>query len=413
MNVKAVELWLQSHAGLEASSLGAGTVARAARDRIEQTSCASAEDYIVRLETDAAERNTLIDRVVVPETWFFRDRAAIDALARHVVESWGPARPGAVFRLLCVPSSTGEEPYSLAMGFAFAGWPLTHLRIEAVDISRESLARAKAGVYGKNSFRGDDLAFRETFMTPAGPDAWRVDNTVRAPVTFEEGNLLAENFSLGRGRYDAIFCRNLLIYFDRDTQSSAIRKLDGLLAPQGWFAAGPAEPALLFEHGYVSLGVPRAFLLHREPPATVEPVKAAPPRRAPAIFPPLRIQTSPPPVARRAPAKPEPMPASAATLDDLQRLADAGQLREVATVGEAMLAREGASAALLFLLAVVAEADGATARAEALLRKTLYLDPHHAEALAHLALLAEKKGDVRGAVALRQRAQRALQKEAV
>lgn len=410
MNLVAVESWLQSFAGLEASTLGAGAVVRAARIRLEATGCASVKDYVALLDASADERHALIDRVIVPETWFFRDRPALDAVARHVVEAWGRAHPGATFRVLSVPCATGEEPYSLAMALAIAGWPLGSLRIDAVDISRENLARARRGVYGRNSFRGEDLKFRDAFLEPADAETWRVVDRLRAPVHFEHGNLLDEDFPFGRLPYDAIFCRNLLIYFDRPTQARAIRTLDRLLVPEGWFAVGPAEPVLLFEHGYEALKVRSAFLLRRAPPAG--PRRPPLPKRTFVASPPAKIAPPAPAPAIERPPAPATPAGVADPLDEMERLADAGRLREASTLGEFVLARQGASSRLLFLLAVVAEASGHTGRAEALFRKTLYLDPQHGEALTHLALLAEKSGDLRGARAYRERAQRVLAKEA-
>lgn len=413
MSTEAVELWLQEHTGLESRALGTGVVAGAARVRMAATGCGAVDDYLRLLAGSPEERQALIDRVVVPETWFFRDRPALDALARHAVETWGPAHPGATFRVLSLPCSTGEEAYSLAMAFALAGWPLERLSIEALDISRDNIGRAAAGVYGRNSFRGDDLAYRTAFLEPAGTDAWKVTERMRAPVKFGQANLLAADFALGRAPYDAILCRNLLIYFDRPTQDRAIRTLAGLLAPGGWLAVGPAEPVLLFEHGFEAVRVPGAFLLQR---AEVKPAVPELPKRSAAIWTAPRViqVAKPAPAAKRAPAVPAPAPAETreTTLAGLQELADTGRLAEAAARGEALLAQRGASAELLFLLAVVAEAAGQDARAEELYRKTLYLDPRHGDALMHLALLAGKNGDARGARALRERAQRALVKEA-
>lgn len=414
MNVAAVELWLQEFAGLDASTLGTGAVARAVRERIAATRCAGAQDYLALLKATAEERHALIDRVIVPETWFFRDRPAFDALAQHVTGPWRQKHPGAIFRVLCVPCSTGEEPYSLAMALAHAGWPLGSVQIDALDISRENLARARRGIYGRNSFRGDDLAFRTEFMEPAGGDTWRVSDRIREPVRFEQANLLAEEFPLGRLGYDAVFCRNLLIYFDRPTQARAIRALDRLLVSDGWFAVGPAEPVLLFEHGYEALKVRAGFLLHRAPP---RPPVTAPAPSALSLRPPPSAPRSKPPVAELpAPRRPAP-PAAAAwpladALAETERMAEKGRWPEAAALGEALLARHGASARLMFVLATVAEATGDLARAEALFRKTLYLDPRRADALLHLALLAEKNGDERGARVHRERAQRLLLKEA-
>lgn len=415
MNIDAVEQWLQEHTGLDASTLGAGVVARAARDQIEALRCKSVDDYVAILAASADERQALIERVVVPETWFFRDRPALEAVARHAVETWGPAHPGAAFRVLSVPCSTGEEPYSLAMALAVAGWPLAQLRIEAVDISRSNLARATDGVYGKNSFRGDDLAFRDAFFSVAGRDAWRVNDRVAAPVHFEHGNLLAPGFVTGRTHYDAIFCRNLLIYFDRPTQQRAIRALEQLLAPNGWIAVGPAEPVLLFEHGFSSLRVPSGFLLHRSPPAARPAPPAARPPKSPVPAHEKPVHFTPPPRPKTTPPAPA-APAATAPADSLasvRALADAGRLREAAERGAALLARTAPSAELLYTLGLVADAAGDLERAEAFYRKTLYLDPQHADTLGHLALLLEKRGDDRAARQLRQRMMRVNRKEAV
>ena len=426
MNVSPVEEWLQLHTGLDAPSLGSGVVSRAARARIDATGCTSVEDYIERLERSADERHALIDRVIVPETWFFRDRPALDALAQHVVCTWGPAHPGATFRVLSVPCSTGEEPYSLAMAFAMAGWPPEWLRIDAVDISRESLMRCRDGVYGRNSFRGADLAFRATFMVPEGRDTWRVSESVRVPVNFEQGNLLADGFPAGRMPYDAIFCRNLLIYFDRETQARAIAALDRLLAPEGWMAVGPAEPILLFEHGYAAMQLPSAFLLQRARPAepsvppsatrgVAKPLSISPRGRLAGRVVPVataRMSASAASVASAARAVPAPAVRAEISLAELQQLANAGRLREAAALGEALLAQQGSSADVFFLLAVVAEASGQLDHAESLYRKALYLEPSHADVLAHLALLAERTGDARGARGYRERAHRTRPKDA-
>lgn len=411
MNVTVIETWLQSFAGLDASTLGAGTVARAARERIREVGCASAADYLVRLKDSAEERHTLIDRVIVPETWFFRDRPAFDALGQHVAGPWRQAHPGATFRVLSVPCSTGEEAYSLAMALDLAGWPLKAVQIDAVDISRQNLDRARRGIYGRNSFRGDDLTFREKYFEPAGKDAWRVSDRIREPVRFDQGNLLSDEFPLGRLGYDAVFCRNLLIYFDRPTQARAVRALDRLLVSDGWFAVGPAEPVLLFEHGYEALKVRAGFLLRRGPAVGLRPPLPVKP-----LFTPPAPAPTPSPAPRKSTATAVPFSTAPAargkTMAELERLADAGQLAEASVLGERLLERHGASAPLLFLLAVVAQATGDSARAEGLFRKVLYLDPQRADALAHLALIAEKKGDLRGARAFRERAQRVLLKEA-
>lgn len=404
MNPDPVAAWLQAHAGLDAAALGADAIERAVRTRLAATGCVSVGEYVARLEASDEERTALIDGVVVPETWFFRERPALDALVRHVVQVWGPSHPGAVFRLLSVPCATGEEPYSLVMAFTAAGWPAERLRIDAVDISRRNLERARRGEYGRNSFRGDDLSYRAAFLEFVDGEVWRVSARVRAAVTLREGNLLAEDFLADRAPYDAIFCRNLLIYFDRATQARAGRALARLLVPDGWLAVGPAEPVLLLAQGFELVRARGAFLLRRRPDGAV-----ASSRPAPALPPgpawsdrvlPWREPARPPvPQPRAGPAAPDPAWA------EVRHLADAGRLEEARRRGEAMLA--GAGAAEFCLLGVIAEAGGEAARAEDLFRRALYLEPGHAEALAHLAARLELKGERRAAQALRERARRA------
>lgn len=406
MSTVTVEAWLREHTGLDASTLGVGVVERAVRARLAALRGESQADYLERLANSAEERLQLIERVIVPETWFFRDRAALEAVARHAVETWGPVHATETFRVLCVPCSTGEEPYSLAMAFAQAGWPLERLSIEALDISRENITRAREGVYRKNSFRSADLRFRDLFLEPVGREAWRVGDRVRTPVTFTEGNLLAAGFAAGRAVYDAVFCRNLLIYFDRPTQTRAITALGALLAGDGLFAVGPAEPVLLFEHGFSTVDIPGAFLLRRTPPR-VRPVPA--PTSAVRVA--AKPHREPPPPPKRAVRPATPVAAAEPdTLATIQVLADAGKLAEAAERGAALLAR-GTTPALLYLLGAVADAAGDATGAETHYRKALYLDPHHTAALAQLALHAEKQGDLRSARALRARAQRTLAKE--
>lgn len=401
-----VEAWLRDYAGLDAGSLGPGVVARAVAARIDQLGCGGEPAYLDRLVASAAERQRLIDRVVVAETWFFRDRVALDAVARHAVETWGPAHPGSVFRVLCVPCATGEESYSLAMAFALAGWPADRLLVEALDIGEQNIARAREGIYRKNSFRGEDLSFRDPFFEAVGEEAWRVNERVRAPVAFAVANLLAPDFVFGRGFYDAIFCRNLLIYFDRPVQDRVVATLGALLAPEGLFAVGPAEPVLLFEHGYGALKIANGFLLRREPPRPrPAPVVPPPARPAPA---PVRLPAAralPAPVVQKLLVSPAPPPPD--TVASIQALADAGKLREASERGAALLAGGAATPGLLYLLGVVADAGGDAVRAEAFYRKTLYLDPQHRAALAQLALHAEGRGEARQAEALRARLLRA------
>ncbi|KQV89506.1 protein-glutamate O-methyltransferase CheR [Pelomonas sp. Root1237] len=408
MDMTRFEQLLKQTMGLDAASIGSAAVERAVQERLSACGLADAQAYWERLCGSSVELQELIEAVVVPETWFFRDPAAFVALARLAGEE-APAQAQGVLRLLSVPCATGEEPYSMAMALLDAGFPANALRIDAVDISLRALARAQVAVYGRNSFRGSDLAFRDRhFIATAGGHS--PTEAVRGLVQFRPGNLL-DGLVAGTGLYDVIFCRNVLIYFDRATQDRAIAVLGRLLAPRGWLFVGPSETALLSDHGFVSAKLPLAFAFRKGPapgsviklratPAPPRPVRAPAPVAAPPR--PARPRVAPPATAPQATVRAE----AATGIAHAQRLADQGHLAEAASHCEAHLREHGPTADAFNLLGLVRDASGNTGDAADQYRKALYLNPNHHEALIHLALLLQKQGDAAGARRLQQRASR-------
>ena len=177
---------------------------------------------------------------------------------------------------------------------------------------------------------------------------------VRRQVRFRHGNVLASPFVPGRDRFDIIFCRNLLIYFDRPTQNRVIDGLGALLKPDGLLFVGSSEGGLALSHGYVSAKLPMAFAFRRPHPART-------PRLAP-LRPPLLHAPLP-----RMVDLPTASPARAVETPEL-------------------------SADAFCRLGVEQEAQGRADQAEASFRKALYLDPRHHEAVTHLARLVEGRG---------------------
>ncbi|HSW13047.1 MAG TPA: protein-glutamate O-methyltransferase CheR, partial [Solimonas sp.] len=258
MNPAAFEQLLKQAMGLDAASIGTAMVERAVQERQAALGLADARAYWDCLQGSAAELQELIETVVVSETWFFRDREAFAALARLGHEEWLRRPEQEPQRLLSLPCSTGEEPYSMAMTLLDAGLPSAAFRIDAVDISARALARARRAIYGRNSFRGADLAFRERHFSEE-PGGYQLGAAARTSVQLQQGNLLAPDFLPGAALYDVIFCRNVLIYFDRATQDRAIAVLQRLLKDRGTLFVGPAETGLLLDHQFVSSKWPLAF----------------------------------------------------------------------------------------------------------------------------------------------------------
>ena len=385
---------------------------RAVRQRMEQTGFGDSAAYLQALTP--AEMTQLIELVVVPESWLFRDPQAFYATVELVQERWARGR---ATRILSIPCAGGEEPYSMAMALRDGGVPKQAFSIDAYDLSPGCIERAQAGVYGRNAFRAQDVAFRERYFTHVADDAYRIIDALREQVTFRQGNLLQFDTATCSRHYDVIFCRNLLIYFDKPTTRAAIANLSALLADDGMLLAGYAEVPSFCQNGFAPLQFRQAFALKKEatPPAAVIQVAALPP--------PTRALRSVPPAPRPAPARavpapaarPRPVPVQAPQppedlLAEARRLADRGQLREAGEKCHAHLARVPEAAEAYFMLGIINELAGKMDLADDYWRRCIYLQPDHYEALCHLSLLAERNGNHTAATTLKARAARIYQR---
>ncbi|WP_295515088.1 CheR family methyltransferase [uncultured Pseudomonas sp.] len=379
---------------------------RAIRQRLRERQESDAETYMARILDDEGEFADLLELLVIPETWFFRDPQAITHAARFAQECH--ARSGRPVRLLSLPCSTGEEPYTLAMALFDAGLPASAFQVTAVDINEPSLERARRGLYGRNSFRAKDLGFRERYFSAEG-DRHRLAESVRVQVRFRQGNILQLGSLRDGAPFDVALCRNLLIYFDDQTQGRALSHLAALLHDDGLLCVGSSEMVSAMRHGFASLGVAQASALVkrqaqvadavRSPTVAAPPRRKAPPRQAPAPRAPAPPRSRALPVD--APAPPAPPPA----LEQAQRLADAGRGAEAEALLRALLEQDRSQAGAHFLLALILP-DERAAEAERALRQALYLEPAHYPALCRLALICERAGRLDEAGRLRERAAR-------
>jgi len=236
---------------------------------------------------------------------------------------------------------------------------------------------------------------------------------VRVQVHFRQGNLLALDGSSEPGRYDVIFCRNLLIYFDRATQDRAILALERQLTKRGVVLVAPAETGVLLNYGFVPVKAPFASAFRK--------AGAAAGRRKPNIGRPGRFGVAPPPrlpvawttgVSERPAdrsARPDAPADPVDNLDEAIELANSGRLEEAVERCEQHLRRSGPSADAFHLMGLVRDASGDPAEAVSCYRKALYLDPNHRGVLVHLALLLEKLGKTPEARLLRERTNRLQQ----
>ncbi|MGL5193652.1 MAG: CheR family methyltransferase [Chroococcales cyanobacterium] len=434
-----IERKLRKTSGLDPKTLGSQAIVKAVRERMEVCGVENVATYLDVWLCSPQELQALIEETVVPETWFFREPESFEFLRRYVLFEWLPHHREGILRLLSVPCSTGEEPYSLAMMLLDAGLPPKRFVIDAVDISKKAQAKAKQGLYREHSFRGKILGFRHRYFEKT-PQGYQLSPAVKETVNFIPGNLLEPLFLYGKPLYDIIFFRNLLIYLEPAARDRALQVLNRLLSPTGVLFVGSAEAGPMIEKRFISLRHSMTFAYRKRqksdgtarfgvPPdqpehTTKRLLPGSPPRSGSPEFPPQSqpaYSPEPAPEARRehppsfeaiapnSPSSPPQIPES--PLIQARHLADLGQLYEAAQLCETYLSQHRTDANAYVLLGEIRQGAGQYERAEQCWEKAVYLEPSHYEALIHLLLLKESQGDLTHACALRQRIQRLLKSQ--
>lgn len=206
--------------------------------------CASLADLVQKMRAPGA--NALLTRVTetmtINESFFFRDKIPFDRFKDTILPSLMEARANTRrLRIWCSACSTGQEPYSLAMILKsmkekLGGW---NIEIVASDISQDVLDRAKAGIYTQFEVqRGLPIQMLMQFFQQVG-EQWRMSEEIRRMVQFRHLNLIERFNTLGT--FDAVFCRNVLIYFDHKTKSDVLERIAQQLSPEGYLVLGAAE----------------------------------------------------------------------------------------------------------------------------------------------------------------------------
>ncbi|MHC8310827.1 CheR family methyltransferase [Pseudomonas sp. GT1P32] len=405
--------FLKERIGLDVTSVGPAIIERAVRQRSTASNALTVDEYWHTLQGSQDEQHALIEAVIVPETWFFRYPESFAALAKLAAKRLADINNMRALRILSLPCSTGEEPYSIAMALLDAGFKPHQFKVEGMDVSPLSVEKAKRAQYGKNSFRGQDIAFRERHFT-AEDESYRLSERVLEQVRLQVGNLLDPALLANESPYDFVFCRNLLIYFDQPTQQQVFEVLKRLTHVEGVLFIGPAEGSLLGRLGMRSIGIPQSFAFSRQSAPEPEPFPAFVPTPLPVpVRQPVRSVT-PAPVRLRPFATVTPLPVAtkaaspdaAALLANIAALANEGKSAEARAACESYLRSHEPVAQVFYWLGLLSDVAGSALEAQGFYRKALYLEPQHPDALMHLAALLQSQGDTAGAKRLQDRAAR-------
>lgn len=223
-------------------ALLAGRLAR----RMRETGISTLSAYYRQVQADPAELTRMLDAISTNETHFFREPAHFDLLARKVIPAWraeaeAGRRPKRL-RAWSAACSTGQEPFTLAMVLLaeLEGW---EVEILASDLSTAVLERARKAVWPLSLSREIPERYRRAFMlrgTGEAEGTMKAGPELREVVRFAQVNLI-DPAALPAGRYDLVFCRNVLIYFDAATRQQVVERLIDRLAPGGLLFVGHAE----------------------------------------------------------------------------------------------------------------------------------------------------------------------------
>ena len=340
----------------------------------------------------------LAAHLTIGETYFFRDPKAFEALETIALPALLRARAGGPKRLRFWSAGccTGEEAYSLAIAVSRAlgrhsGWQATIL---ATDLNPRFLQKAEAGIYGPWSFRALPEKLKAEYFHETADGKWEIDGSLKKMVNFSCLNLVEDawpSLASNTNAMDVIFCRNVLMYFSRETVAAVIEKFHRALAEGGWlFNTATDAPHDLFG-GFVRSDFPGMILYQKEGPQAS--VQSAAPASLPAFAPAkvrktsarVKVRPVPPPLpeTRKQEAAPREKPLADYHLL-AHNLANEGRFPEALAACDKALETGRLEPAGYYLRGMIFLEQGAHEEAALALRRALYLDPDFV--LAHYAL---------------------------
>jgi chemotaxis protein methyltransferase CheR len=253
-NFKKICQLIYDHAGISLKPSKQHMVYSRLARRLRATGVNNFKDYLAILEgNNGAEWEAFVNALTTNLTSFFREPHHFPILAEHIARQKGKRNVA----LWCSAASTGEEPYSMAMTLADAFGNFTpNVSIIATDVDTNVLATADAGIYPiERVEKLSEAMVKRFFLRGTGRQSGfvRVRPELRAMVTFRQVNLLSDTWPI-RGPLDAIFCRNVMIYFDKETQLKILQRFAPLLQPDGLVFAGHSESFYNAMHLFKSRG---------------------------------------------------------------------------------------------------------------------------------------------------------------
>lgn len=220
-------------------------VQRRIAERMALLDISSFQTYFAYLRSDVdSEIETFINALTVNETYFYREDHQLRCLTTDLLAERLRAKPrGETVRIWSVPCATGEEPYSIAI-WLLENWPevdVHDIEIVGSDIDTRCVTAARHGEFGQRALMRLEPALVEKYFVSSGKERWQIVSDLRDSVQFTTVNLVDSADTRRHGKFDVIFCRNVLIYFDDASRRLAAENLFDNLAPGGFICLGHSE----------------------------------------------------------------------------------------------------------------------------------------------------------------------------
>jgi chemotaxis protein methyltransferase CheR len=237
--------YLYRHSGMIFTEAKRYYVERRVNERMAATGAHSFASYFGLLRINAqGENEHFVNALTVNETYFYREVHQLQCLSNDLLpERIKRKRGGDGIRIWSVPCSTGEEPFSLAI-WLLENWSLVddyEIEILGSDIDTRVLQQARQGVFGKRALMQLSPHLVKKYFSPLLDERWQILDDLRNSVSFSTANIVEPGETRAHGRFDVIFCRNVLIYFDDASRRVAAENLYENLLPGGFICLGHTE----------------------------------------------------------------------------------------------------------------------------------------------------------------------------
>lgn len=224
----------------------------------QQRECRSFLDYYYALKDNQSDEWEQVWEVLsVQETYFWREMSQIEALTEIIIPEWFKKHT-TPFRIWCAACATGEEPYSIAIALAEAGLSSRPIEITASDASSIALKKAKSAVYRERSFRSLPMALRRKYFEPLA-DGSKLNADIVSRIKFRLANLSESGDVAALARVNAIFCRNVFIYFSPHAIRQTVANMAAKMPSGGHLFVGAAESLLRMTADFELKEVGKAF----------------------------------------------------------------------------------------------------------------------------------------------------------